>query len=859
MALTPISADLLLSWASVKSAPRGSAATNASATNAASGVKAPWEDTKHLTPASTLVSQALAGKTFFDDSSKTFTGANADERKLFALHSGLNSLSALVGRYDQKGVATAEQDRLAKAFDAGLKQLDSFLAGAKFEAFSVVRGALSSQALSGAAVAETRREYTTGVVARGDPDIANGAFSGPLSFHVDTTPITGSAQSFDIDLADMGAMPRSLNNVVNFINSKLRAAGLTSAFKAVKQGAAGAVGGDQYTLKLTITSGEKVSFSANTAAPAVYLASAAGQITKLADPDGAIATPPQNAPNVAFDKLAAQGVTLKSSAASADGSLYVLADASGTVNGQPVKGAGDVALMKYDSAGNLLYTRTLGADGAAAGLSLAVAADGKVAIAGSISGSLTDGGTAAATGNDSFVTLFNEDGVEQWTKREKNARDGEASAAAFGTDGSVYVASRQKSDSGDWDAALTAYGADGTARGTQLISGAGDQSPRAIAVQDLGGGVQRVTLANVEGAKLILRQFDDNGAALSAGDTRDLGSLAGGDVSGLVVDGSDLYVAGTTKGGGLNAGAVARAYSGGQDGFVAKIGADLVAAGSDQVSYIGGAGDETIAGVSVQAGQVYVGGDSTAAFAGQTALRERDGFVARLDASGILDWTQRVAGGKDYAARGFAVDGLGASALDRLGLPQGEAAFKDVADLVSTTSLRAGDQFSVSVNGHGAQTITIKADDTLQTLADRVEKIILSAGAASVQLSTAGDKFKIVPSANAKIELHAGPAGKDALAGLGLSEGVVMQTPDLTKKTHPPPVYGLGLSSLLSLTDKLGRKEASDAISAAMQTVQKAFRALSAPPASATPTGTAPAYLKKQLANYQAALARLSA
>ncbi len=124
MAITPISADLLLSWANVKSMPKGGAATSANApSNAASGVKAPWDSSTNLTPASALVSQALAGKAFFDDSSKTYTGANADERKLFALYSGLNSLSALVGRYDQKGVGTSEQERLSKSFDAGVKQL----------------------------------------------------------------------------------------------------------------------------------------------------------------------------------------------------------------------------------------------------------------------------------------------------------------------------------------------------------------------------------------------------------------------------------------------------------------------------------------------------------------------------------------------------------------------------------------------------------------------------------------------------------------------------------------------------------------------------------------------------------------
>ncbi len=137
-----------------------------------------------------------------------------------------------------------------------------------------------------------------------------------------------------------------------------------------------------------------------------------------------------------------------------------------------------------------------------------------------------------------------------------------------------------------------------------------------------------------------------------------------------MVDGANLYVAGTTESGGLNSGTVTRAYSGGQDGFVAKISSDLVADAGDRVSYIGGSGDDTIAGLAIQNGEVYIGGDTTAAFGGQSGLRDQDGYVARLDSAGALDWTQRVAGGANYAAGAFSVSAQGASALDRLGLPQ---------------------------------------------------------------------------------------------------------------------------------------------------------------------------------------------
>ncbi len=100
---------------------------------------------------------------------------------------------------------------------------------------------------------------------------------------------------------------------------------MTAQFSTVKSTTTGALGGDQYALNLNVPSGEKVSFSANASAPAVYLTSTTGEITKLADPNGGTTTSPLNPPNVAFDKLSAAGITVKSSAAGPDGSLYVLA------------------------------------------------------------------------------------------------------------------------------------------------------------------------------------------------------------------------------------------------------------------------------------------------------------------------------------------------------------------------------------------------------------------------------------------------------------------------------------------------------------------------------------------------------
>ena len=59
-----------------------------------------------------------------------------------------------------------------------------------------------------------------------------------------------------------------------------------------------------------------------------------------------------------FAKNLPSGVTsVQASATAPDGSVYVLADASGTIGTTPVPGTQGVALLKYDPSGKLLYTK----------------------------------------------------------------------------------------------------------------------------------------------------------------------------------------------------------------------------------------------------------------------------------------------------------------------------------------------------------------------------------------------------------------------------------------------------------------------------------------------------------------------
>ncbi len=217
---------------------------------------------------------------------------------------------------------------------------------------------------------------------------------------------------------------------------------------------------DQYALKVTVGTGETVSFSAPSTAGAVYVAQSTGDPQSRQDPttnDGVtqqqllkfqtdttdVNAPPQIPGQGYFvdgrtfaDTLGPEVKTVHATQVGSDGSVYMLADITGTTGGsttagvttggQTIKGTQDVALLKYDSAGKLLYTRTLGAADSATGLGLAVSTDGKVAVTGSLTGVLTgdtegalnSGATGSFADNtDSFVTLYDANGDETWTAR----------------------------------------------------------------------------------------------------------------------------------------------------------------------------------------------------------------------------------------------------------------------------------------------------------------------------------------------------------------------------------------------------------------------------------------------------------
>jgi hypothetical protein len=645
--------------------------------------------------------------------------------------------------------------------------------------------------------------------------------------------------------------------------------------------------------------------------PALYVAQSSGttagpvpdqqqQLLKFDGGSNATASAPGD--GLAFQRaLDANLSSVEATATAPDGSVYVLGTAKGTIAGQVLQGTSDTVLMKYDSAGKLAYTRTLGAEGAAQGLSLAVSADGaQVAVAGSVQGKLdsTDGKVDAKT-TDTMVTVFDSAGQELWSQRGGAANaDDKPASVSFGANGEVYVAGQTQGaifgaggSQGSTDQFIQTFSA--TRKPLYDGTGAYAYTPKVInSVQFGTSGVDRnagmavsgnnLYLAGVENGRAVVRLYDISSGKPVLSTTRDLGDLQGGDVAGVAVqaDGS-VVVAGSTHNGALDAGTVTQAYAGTKRAaFVASLGGDLQPAASDTLAYLGGTtNDQAATAVTVSGGKVYVAGTvaTGAKTVGKDVVKTADGFVTELDpATGQTVWSRQYAGRAGVAApSGIAVSAQGASALDKLGLPSGKVDFTASDQIVANTSARPGDEFYVRSGQTGAsKLITIAANDTYKTLATKISRAL--GFQVDVKATTVSGQTEVLikPLNNrTQIELQSGPVGRDALAALGMSEALVTTDAVTAKATAPgaqkvgalpatnklKAYYALALSSGLNLGTSNDIKQAQSALQLALSTVRTIYGDMTTAPVDpASASGAAPKYLTDRIAQYQAALNRLT-
>ncbi|MDI7774340.1 transcriptional regulator [Asticcacaulis sp. EMRT-3] len=977
--------------ADTSGASSGGGAGGADKTNSPTGMAAaptaPWAGNSGMLSEDDLVSKVLGGQRFINANAvlSNVTGASPDYTKLFTLYQGLNALEGLAQQAKGGHLSAFALSALKSRFDSGMKEVSGYIGSTRYDHINLSAGTLTDEMKSDSGTARTDTLYNGPAIASGAASTAVKAFTGDIRFAISAQKIgTHEPIVVNLDLSDMGDQTRSMSNVVSYINSQLKAAGLSSRFAVNRTPAVPVTttvngktvtlsdGQDTLGLQIKGVTTETLTLSAPVTTDSVYVAQTTGDPDKKITPStsasatstttkddkavpttdvtskllkfqtdtsgGAVLASGDPQPPDTISKVGAQywvsgeagqtalpaSVTnVHATAAGKDGSLYVLADINDTTGGQVVGGAQDVALMKYDSAGNLVYTRVLGAADTATGLALTVADDGRVAVAGSVTGALETAATKTTTygtgdkavsytattetglngvdnaTTDSFVTVFDADGVEAWTQRRGASASDEATSVAFGEDGSVYVGGRTQSlmpganggTHGGWDGYVQGYTATGMPKFT-LQTGSANSDTVSQLMTD--GNMLYVAGSNNGDATLTAYALsstttvDDKGKsttkyAATQTTTRDLGGLGGGSITGMAIDNGQIYLGGSTGNSGLlSGGTVSKAGSGGQDAYALSVAENLGDTSRDTIAFYGGTGQEKDAHVQFIGGKAWIAGSTTGTIDGTTQLstkdKTQDGYLARLDvASGAVEYQTRFTCTDGIVnPKAIAVSQNSSSALDRLGLPLGTIQQTDSNLVIAGTSVRTGDQFYLMDPDTGVKkTITIEASDTMKRQAT---KIVRASGYklsvdVSKMLGEQTDQLVIKPTnSNSRMEFVSGAVGKDALKGLGIDPGLVSN--DATKtmnassasylKSQKP--MGLDFDGSLNLNSDANIQKALDSLQAVMKNVQKAYSYLRYGDPQASDAshkgktgGSVPTYLTNQIANYQAALNRLQA
>ena len=177
----------------------------------------------------------------------------------------------------------------------------------------------------------------------------------------------------------------------------------------------------------------------------------------------------------AWTKLLGSGLSdwNTSSTTGLDGSIYVSGSTTGSLEGVANSGIGDAFLTKYNSDGSQIWTKLIGTSSNEDSFSLTTGLDGSIYVSGYSNGSLD--GLANSGGYDAFITKFNTDGTKVWTKLLGTSFNDIANSLTTGLDGSIYVTGNTsgsldgETNSGERDAFLTKYGTDGTKAWTKLL------------------------------------------------------------------------------------------------------------------------------------------------------------------------------------------------------------------------------------------------------------------------------------------------------------------------------------------------------------------------------------------------------
>jgi hypothetical protein len=334
----------------------------------------------------------------------------------------------------------------------------------------------------------------------------------------------------------------------------------------------------------------------------------------------------------------------KGVAVDSSGNIYVCGHSYGNIDGIANQGGLDAFVKKFDSAGNWIWTKTLAtaSDDDASGI--AVDADNFIYVTGRTYGDLN--GNINAGSVNAFIAKFDSSGNVLWTKLSGTIRGETGNAVAVDSGGHVYVMGDTYENDvdpfhpGNVDVFLSQYDSSGVLQWRHLISStegdlgyglATDNNADIFITGHTGGNLNGNT--NAGGADAFIVKYSSAGILLW---TRTLGSSGDDLARSVTVDpNGNAYITGYTNGnleGNIN--------QGNGDAFIAK----YDGSGNAQwTKLIGSSGQEF--GYAIKAdgdGSVYVTGSTDGNLDGNSNAGLTDVFLAKYDSAGSKKWTKTV-------------------------------------------------------------------------------------------------------------------------------------------------------------------------------------------------------------------------
>jgi len=179
-------------------------------------------------------------------------------------------------------------------------------------------------------------------------------------------------------------------------------------------------------------------------------------------------------------------------AVGSDGRVVVAGTTRGVLQGTGYGvGVGDAFVRTFHANGDHAWTRQFGSVGEDYALGVAAGPGGRVAVAGGSSGDLADPLAPARLENDAYVQVFEADGSVAWTHQFGTDQNDHVYRVAFAEDGTLLAfgatdGALASTNAGGRDLFVRAYDADGQALWTRQFGGAGDDYALALAVASGG-------------------------------------------------------------------------------------------------------------------------------------------------------------------------------------------------------------------------------------------------------------------------------------------------------------------------------------------------------------------------------------